>query len=69
MTEGWTRVEEGTPKPFVSVQAHRTDAGPYPSVREAYTAPGGWWFPALLEHHPVDMWRPFDEPPEEVRDE
>lgn len=61
----WISVEE-PPKTFVSVQAHMTDAGPFPSVREAYRIDDVWWFfPALNETHPVDYWRPFPEPPKE----
>lgn len=61
----WISVEE-PPKAFVSVQAHMTDAGPFPSVREAYMLNDGlWFFPALGETHPVDYWRPFAEPPKE----
>ena len=72
MTKEWIRVEDRIPPSFTSVQAHRTDAWPYQSVREAFIIPGGWctptrwYFPTLRECHPVDMWRPFDEPPEEA---
>lgn len=61
----WIPVTEGTPSDFVSVQAHMTDAGQFPSVREAYTVDGLWFFPALKEFHPVDAWKRFDEPPKE----
>lgn len=60
----WISAEE-PPNAFFSVQAHMTDAGLYPSVREAYWLDGVWWFPALNETHPVDYWRPFAEPPKE----
>ncbi len=63
--KSWIPVTEDTPSDFVSVQAHMTDAGPFPSVREAYTVDGLWFFPALKEFHPVDMWKRFDEPPKE----
>ena len=58
----WIPVTEDTPSDFVSVQAHMTDSGPFPSVREAYTVDGLWFFPALKEFHPVDMWKRFDDP-------
>lgn len=61
----WIPVEDHMPEEFVSVQAHMTDAGPFPSVREGYLAGGRWFFPALDEFHPVDRWRAFDEPPKE----
>lgn len=61
----WISVEERLPGEFVSVQAHMTDAEPFPSVREAYLAGGEWFFPALNEYHPVDKWAEFLESPEE----
>lgn len=63
--EKWIPVAERLPSDFVSVQAHMTDAGNFPPVREAYVVNKNWFFPALKEFHPVDMWRRFDEPPEE----
>lgn len=65
----WIPVEERLPDEFVSVQAHMTDAGPFPSVREAYLAGGKWFFPALTEYHPVDKWAYFREPPKESEHE
>lgn len=61
----WISVEERLPSDFVSVQAHMTDAGNFPPVREAYVVNKNWFFPALKEFHPVDMWKRFDEPPED----
>ena len=61
----WISVTEDTPGDFVSVQAHMTDAGQFPSVREAYMIDGLWFFPALEEFHPVDVWKQFNEPPKE----
>lgn len=61
----WIPVTEALPSDFVSVQAHMTDAGDFPSVREAYVVDEGWFFPSLKEFHPVDMWKRFDEPPKE----
>lgn len=58
----WIPVTEHLPDEFVSVQAHMTDAGPFPPVREAYLAGGKWYFPALNEYHPVDKWEEFSEP-------
>lgn len=63
--EKWIPVAERLPSDFVSVQAHMTDAGNFPPVREAYVVNKNWFFPALKEFHPVDMWRRFDEPPKE----
>lgn len=60
--EKWIPVEDHLPEEFVSVQAHMTDAGQFPSVREGYLVGGRWFFPALDEFHPVDRWRAFDEP-------
>ena len=64
-TPRWISVEGRLPSDFVSVQAHRTDAGNFPPVREAYVVNKIWFFPALKEFHPVDMWKRFDEPPKE----
>ena len=61
----WIPVTEDTPSDFVSVQAHMTDAGNFPPVREAYVVNKNWFFPALKEFHPVDMWKRFDKPPKE----
>lgn len=61
----WIPVTERLPSDFVSVQAHIVGAGPLPTVREAYVIGGKWFFPALKEFLPVDMWRRFDEPPKE----
>lgn len=61
----WIPVTERLPSDFVSVQAHMTDAGNFPPVREAYVVNKNWFFPALKEFHPVDMWKRFDEPPKE----
>lgn len=63
--ERWIPVSERLPGEFVSVQAHMTDAEPFPSVREAYLSGGEWFFPALNEYHPVDKWAEFLESPEE----
>lgn len=65
----WISVEEAMPEEFVSVQAHMTDAGPFPSVREAFHTQGKWYFPALWASHPVDMWQPFAEPSEAGTDD
>lgn len=61
----WIPVTEELPSDFVSVQAHMTDAGNFPPVREAYVVNKNWFFPALKEFHPVDMWKRFDKPPKE----
>ena len=63
----WIPVTEQLPSDFVSVQAHMTDAGYFPPVREAYVVNENWFFPALKEFHPVDMWKRFDEPQKEKR--
>lgn len=61
----WIPVTEDTPSDFVSVQAHIVGAEPFPTVREAYVIGGKWFFPALKEFLPVDVWKWFDEPPKE----
>lgn len=63
--EKWIHVTEDSPSDFVSVQAHIVGANPLPTVREAYVIGGKWFFPALKEFLPVDMWKRFDEPPKE----
>lgn len=63
--EKWIPVTERLPSDFVSVQAHIVGAEPLSTVREAYVINGKWFFPALKEFLPVDMWRRFDEPPKE----
>lgn len=61
----WISVEERLPSDFVSVLAHMTDAGEFPSVREAYVVCEGFFFPALKEFHPVDCWAEMPEPSKE----
>ena len=65
MMPRWIPETERLPSDFVSVQAHMTDAGQFPSVREAYVVNGHWFFPALKEFHPVDKWMDFSTPPKE----
>lgn len=53
----WTNVEDEKPGPFVSVLGHMTDAGEFPAVRECYRiTTDEFYFPALMEFHPVDRW-------------
>lgn len=61
----WIPATKRLPSDFVSVQAHIVGAEPLPTVREAYVIGGKWFFPALKEFLPVDMWKRFDEPPKE----
>ena len=61
----WIPVTERLPSDFVSVQAHIVGADPLPTVREAYVIGGKWFFPALKEFLPVDMWKRFDDPPKD----
>ena len=53
----WTRVEDEKPECFVSVLGHMTDAGDFPAVRECYRiTTDEFYFPALMEFHPIDKW-------------
>ena len=61
----WIPVTERLPENFVSVLGYMTDAGPFPPVRECYTIGKAFYFPALLDVHPVSHWMPLPEPPHE----
>lgn len=61
----WIPVTERLPENFVSVLGYMTDAGPFPPVRECYTIGKAFYFPALLDVHPVSHWMPLPEPPKE----
>lgn len=63
--DGWVSVKDKRPDNFVSVLGHMTDAEKFPSVRECYTVGNVFFFPALSDIHPVDMWREMPELPEE----
>ena len=52
----WTPTAERLPDEFVSVLGHMTDAGEFPAVRECYRVGGVFFFPALMDRHPVDKW-------------
>lgn len=53
----WISVEKDKPAEFVSVLGHMTDAGEFPAVRECYRiTTDEFYFPALMEFHPVDRW-------------
>ena len=60
---GWIPVTERKPENFISVLGYMTDAGPYPAVRECYSVGNAFFFPALLDVHPVSHWMPLPEPP------
>ena len=61
----WIPVTERLPENFVSVLGYMTDAGPFPPVRECYTIGKAFYFPALLDVHPVSHWMSLPEPPKE----
>jgi hypothetical protein len=48
---------------FVSVLGYMTDAGDFPAVRECYVVGNTFFFPALLDIHPVSHWMPLPKPP------
>ena len=58
-------VKEVMPEQFVSVLGYMIDAGDFPPVRECYLIGNTFYFPALLERHPISHWMPLPEPPEE----
>ncbi len=61
----WIKTADKLPEPFVSVLGHMTDAGDFPSVRECYTLGGtNFFFPAIDDVHPVDMWAAMPTPEE-----
>ena len=61
----WIPVTERLPDDFVSVLGHMTDAGEFPAVRECYLVGTEFFFPALHDVHPVDLWMEMPEPPKE----
>lgn len=61
----WIKTADKLPEPFTSVLGHMTDAGDFPSVRECYTLGGSsFFFPAIDDVHPVDMWARMPTPEE-----
>lgn len=61
----WISVDESMPDAFVSVLGYMTDAGEFPPVRECYRVGNDFYFPALMDRHPVSHWMPMPEPPKE----
>lgn len=61
----WISVAERLPEQFVSVLGYMTDAGDFPNVRECYLVGGAFFFPALMDAHPVSHWMPLPEAPKE----
>lgn len=58
-TSDWISVEEAMPDQFVSVLGYMTDAGEFPPVRECYLVGGAFFFPGLVDVHPVSHWMPM----------
>ena len=52
----WIIVEDDMPADVVPVLGHMTDAGDFPAVRECCRFGDNFFFPALLEVHPIDKW-------------
>lgn len=61
----WISVDESMPDEFVSVLGYMTDAGEFPHVRECYRVGNAFYFPALLDRHPVSHWMPMPDKQEE----
>ena len=61
---GWISVKDRLPEQFVSVLGFMSDAGEFPPVRECYVVGEAFFFPALMDVHPVTSWMPMPEPPE-----
>ena len=59
----WISVDERLPQNFVSVLGYMTDAGEFPPVRECYTVGKAFFFPALVDVHPVSHWCEMPQPP------
>ena len=60
----WISVKDRLPEQFVSVLGFMSDAGEFPPVRECYVVGEAFFFPALMDVHPVTSWMPMPEPPE-----
>lgn len=65
-SQGWIPVTERLPENFISVLGYMTDAGDFPPVRECYTVGNVFYFPALLDRHPVSHWMPMPDGPKEA---
>lgn len=63
----WTRVKDGLPKPFVSVQVYMPGEAPHPTVREGFLTDKGVWHAGLYDREPdeVTHWTEMEKPPEE----
>lgn len=59
----WISVKDRLPPPFVSVLGHINNAGDFPSVRECYLVEKEFFFPALDNFEPIDMWMEMPESP------
>lgn len=59
----WIDVTEDQPPEWVSVQGHIAIETQCPSVRECFRIGNEYYFPALREKWPVDVWKPFSSPP------
>ena len=65
--DGWARVEDILPKPFVSVQVYMPGEAPHPTVREGFLTDKGVWHAGLYDREPgeVTHWREMSKPPRE----
>lgn len=65
----WISVKDRLPERFVSVLGFMSDAGELPPVRECFVVREEFYFPGLLEFHPVTHWMPLPDPPKEADNE
>jgi len=65
--DGWTRVEDGLPDPYVSVQVYMPGEAPCSTVREGFLTDKGVWHAGLYDRElgEVTHWREMSKPPEE----
>ena len=59
----WISVDDKMPDEYVSVLGYMADAGGFPSVRECYKIGNVFFFPALVDIHPISHWMPMPEAP------
>ena len=69
--DGWTKIVESLPRPWVSVQVYIPSQRPFPAVREGYLLadcngiPTRWFVPALREEFDINdvvAWKEFEDP-------
>ena len=62
-TDVWRNAISDPPPEYVSVQGHIVYETDLPSVRECFRVGNEYYFPALREKLPVDVWAEFLTPP------